>query len=266
MKVETININHELFNKIKIQKISDNVFFITPLFAFRKKHFESNGILVSKNELLTIKKNKNLSNYNISKNCGACSKILKDLYVNKINNQLKGGKSSLNIMENIISKNFKLSNKESKIDLLKKIAFLLKTGCKSYSTINRDLSGDYRIKITVEKDDEKIFEIEENVEVDIDDFKIKNKKKTATKQQGQKGGDGYSYNLGEGNIAGMPIIDKYYKCCPPVYCDNTINYMKGGGYLLAVDEPKIGKQSAVQNYSNNAAPIFCNAAKNLTGN
>jgi hypothetical protein len=264
MKVETININHELFNKIKIQKISDNLFFITPLFSFRKKHFESNGILVSKNELLTIKKEKNLSNYNISKNCGSCSKILKDLYVNKINKQLKGGKSTINTMENLIANNFKLSNKESKIDLLKKIAFLLKTGCKSYSTINRDLSGDYRIKIIVEKNDEKIFEIEENVEVDIDDFKIKNKKKTPAKKQ--QGGDGYSYNVGAGNIAGMPIIDKYYKCCPPVYCDNSLNYMNGGGYLLAVDEPKIGKQSAVRNYSNNAAPIFCNAAKNLAGN
>lgn len=266
MKVETININHPLFKKIKIQKISESLFFITPLFLFRKKTYESNGVIMSKNELLNIKKNKCLNNYNISKNCNSYHKILKDLFVSNINKELKGGKSLgektfLNSMNKIISDKFKLSNKESKLNLLKKIAFLFRNGCKTYSTINKDLSGDYRIKIIVEKDDEKIIEIEENIEVDIDNLKIKNKRKTSSKQNG---GNGYSYNLNQGNIAGMPIIDKYYKCCPPVYCDNTINFMKGGGYYLAVNEPKIGKMSAVNNYPNRTPPIFCDAQKEMT--
>jgi hypothetical protein len=261
MKVDTININHPLFKKLKIQKISESLFFITPLFSFRKKTFESNGILISKNDLLNIKKNKCLNNYNISKNCNSYHKILKDLFVNNLNKELKGGKTILNSMDKIISDKFKLSNKESKINLLKKVAFLLRNGCKAYSTINKDLSGDYRIKIIVEKDEEKIIEIEENIEVDIDNLKIKNKRKTYSKQ---RGGDGYSYNLGQGNIAGMPIIDKYYKCCPPIYCDNTINFMKGGGYYLAVNEPKINKMSAVNYYPNKAPPIFCDAVNKMT--
>ncbi len=261
MKVETIKINHALFKKLKIQKISESLYFITPLFSFRKKTFESNGVLVSKNDILNIKKNKCLNNYNISKNCNSYNKILKDLFVNNLNKELKGGKNILNSMNEIISDKFKLSNKDSKVNILKKIAFLLRNGCKTYSIINKDLSGDYRIKIIVEKDDEKIIEIEENIEVDIDNLKIKNKRKTSLKQ---RGGDGYSYNLNQGNIAGMPIIDKYYKCCPPIYCDNTINFMKGGGYNLAVNENKIGKMSAVNYYPNKSPPIYCDTVNKMT--